>query len=170
MTRWRDLLGGRLARLVFCGVGLSALLLALGLIELRLAAGLALLSAAGGIFSELVREDGWAKGALGTYAVVVASLAVELTLPFLSWYDLWLTTLCGFGATLSAVTAAGLPYLERGKVPDMMDQRPADDASMSIPARELGPRSQKLLLVYSQLVMVGNFLVVWHTIRQHAGQ
>lgn len=155
--------------LVLGGVGASALLLALGLIGLRLAAGLALLATAAGFFSELVRADGWAKGGISTYVVALVSLVVELTLPFLAWYDLWLTTLCGFGATLSAVTAASMPYLDRRKVPDMMDE-PADDASLAIPARELSPRSQSLLLVYSQLVMLGNFLVVWYTIHHHAGQ
>jgi hypothetical protein len=149
------------------GIALAVGLFVAGVVGLRLAAGIVLLAAAGGLFHELVRADGWASGGATTYGVALVSLVIELTLPFISWYDLWLTTLCGFGATLSAVTVACMPYLDRKKVPDMMDEVDSDDASLAIPALDLSPRSQQHLLIFSQLVMLGNFLVVWATIHRH---
>jgi hypothetical protein len=157
----------RLLRFIALGLALSAASLALGWFDLRLASGLALLWTAAGCFTELIRRDGWAAGGTSTYAVAAFSLVVALTLPFISWYDLWLTTLVGFSATLSAVTAACMPYLDRRQVPDMMDEVPSDDASLAIPARPLKGGSQNLLILYSQMVMLGHFLVVWHTIHQH---
>ncbi len=144
----------------------------LELVDLRLAAGLLLLAMAAAFYSELVQADGWATGGATTYGVAVVSLVIELTLPFISWYDLWLTSFCGFGATLSAVTAACMPYLDRRQVPDMMDEIPdgSDDSALAIPAKALSPLSQNRLLLFSQLVMAGNFLIVWAIIHRHAGQ
>ncbi len=149
------------------GLVISGALFATGLIDLRLAGGFLLLAAAGGFYAELIRADGWASGGMTTYGVAVVALCIELCLPFLTWYDLWLTTFCGFGATLSAVTAACMPYLDRQKVPDMMDDVSSEDGALALPGKTLSPASQSQLLIFSQLVMLGNFLVVWGTIARN---
>jgi len=158
-------------RLLALGVGLPVLAAALagGLGgPLDLAVGLALLVVAALGFGALTAEGGWARGALGTYAAALVTQGALVSLPFLAWFDVWLTTFVGFVATVSMVAAACLPYLDRRPPPDFADEGPVDPVEAARwSARPLEARGRVLLLVYSQALVVGNGLLVWHTIRVH---
>lgn len=158
-------------RLVVQGAGLPALAaLVAGALggPLDLALGLAMLVVAALGFGALTARGGWARGALGTYLAAVAAEAVLVSLPFLTWFDVWLTTFAGFAATVATVAAACLPYLDRRPPPDFAEGPADPDEVARWQARPLDGRGRILLLVYSQAVVAANGLLVWHVVRSHA--
>jgi hypothetical protein len=139
----------------------------LAALPFALSVGLYLLTVAGWLFVRLHAQGGWASGSLGAYVFAVVSLGLQLTLPFLDWFDRWLAGLAGFGATVGLVTVACLPHLDRTRVPDPTEDLPADGQPLRIEGRPLDRAGRRLLLVYSQVVVAANGLVTWHTFHAH---
>lgn len=138
-----------------------------GLTAPDLAVGLFLLAAAAPLVVQLIRSAGGLGGSYGMAGLAIAATALELTLAFTGWTDVWLVTLTGFGASMSAVVVAGIPFMDRLEVPDMTDDLTSVGGPKRIEGRPLDRAGRVYLLAYSQLVVLGNLLVTIYTVRVH---
>jgi len=132
-----------------------------------LALGLGLMLVAAVLFGRLHAQGGWAPGATGSYLFAIVALGAQITLAFLDWFDVWLTGLVGFGATVAVVTVACLPFLDRTHVPDPSEDEPPDGQPLRYEGRPLDRPGRLLLLAYSQIVVAANALITLHTFRAH---
>jgi hypothetical protein len=138
-----------------------------GLTAPDLAGGLFLLGAAVPLVIQLIRSSGGLGGSYGMAGLAIGATALEITLAFTGWSDVWLVTLTGFGASISAVVVAGIPFMDRLEVPDMSDDLTATGGPKRIEASPLDKAGRVYLLAYSQLVVMGNLLVTVYTVRVH---
>jgi len=93
--------------------------------------------------------------------------AAAVALAFAAWSDLWLTASAGFGATVLAVRRGARPYLDRMVVPEEEDARGLNRLPERQEGRPVTGDVKRLLLYYSQLLVMANLLITLHTLRTH---
>jgi hypothetical protein len=148
-------------------LGVGLVLAVTGLVAADLAFGLALLAMALGLLPRLLGSTAVLIDSLATTLFAALTQATVVALAFLAWSDLWLTASAGFGATVLAVVLAARPYLDRMVVPEEEDARGLSRLPERQEGREVTGDVKRLLLYYSQLLVVANLLITTHTLRTH---